>query len=623
MCGITGFINSSLGYEDLVKLTESLKHRGPDASGYFHEGNTGLGHRRLSIIELSEMGAQPYHFKNLVLVFNGEIYNYKQIQSELINLGYSFQSNSDTEVLIKAFHKWREEAADRFIGMFAFAVFDKETKDLFLFRDRIGVKPLYYSITNGLIFGSELKIFKTLPYNLTIDKDALYQYFKFGYITNENSIFSEVKKILPGHYLKYNNGHTEIRRYWQPEIKQLSFLPKEDVVVNDLKELLISSFKYRMVSDVPVGVFLSGGVDSSLVTAILQKEYGNINTFTIGFDHPSYNEAPYAKAVADHLGTNHYEQIMDGAKAKELLYNFYKIYDEPFSDSSGIPTALVSAIAKERNSKVVLSADGGDELFCGYTHYNKIKSYIERFYAPGSGRNKVLNFLITKLGNSQIMRNVPNYNLEHRVYAYQDLILSKDIISFYEQSISNQAEKEIEFLLGKMDNFTSRRYNYNGKGNQIEQMMFWDFLHYLPDDLMVKVDRATMYNSIEGREPFLDHRLVEFAHSLPFEYKNKNGQNKYILKKILSEYLPRQFFERSKKGFSIPIFKWFSNELNDLFAVYLTPSKIKNTGVLNVSEVLKEYKKFKFYKDRNKDYNIEKMWRILSFMMWSERWNKI
>ncbi|HXA00353.1 MAG TPA: asparagine synthase (glutamine-hydrolyzing), partial [Cytophagaceae bacterium] len=517
MCGITGFINSSLNYDNLVGLTDSLRRRGPDASGYFHEGNIGLGHRRLSIIELSELGAQPYHFQNLVLVFNGELYNYKEIKSELINLGYSFQSNSDTEVLIKAFHKWKETCVNRFVGMFAFAIYDKDSKELYLFRDRLGVKPLYYSLTNGLIFGSELKIFKSLPYQFTIDKEAVYQYFKFGYITNENTIFSEVRKIMPGHYLKYGNGKHEIRQYWKPEINN-SFPLDEDIVLNELEDLLTSSFKYRMVSDVPVGVFLSGGIDSSLVTAILQKEYGNINTFTIGFDHPSYNEAPYARKVAAELGTNHHEQILDGVKAKDLLYNFYEIYDEPFSDSSGIPTALISSIAKEHNIKVVLSADGGDELFCGYTHYKKIKENIDRFYAPGSGKNKVQSFLISKLGNSGILKKIPHFNLEHKIYAYQDLILSKEVINFYEQSISNQAEKEIELLIGKVNPFKSARYKFNGNGNEVEQMIFWDLLHYLPDDLLVKVDRATMYNSIEGREPFLDHRLVEYALSLPFSY---------------------------------------------------------------------------------------------------------
>jgi asparagine synthase (glutamine-hydrolysing) len=621
MCGILGYVDSNISRDSFKTALDSLAHRGPDSEGYFFDESAGLGHRRLSIIEISSAGDQPYHFENLVLIFNGEIYNYKEIRENLIKEGYLFTSNSDTEVLIKAFHKWRERAVEQFIGMFAFAIYDKSSKEIYLFRDRVGVKPLYYSLINGLIFGSELKAFKSLPLNLTIDQEAICQYFKFGYITNDNSIFSEIKKVLPGHYLKYKDARCEIVQYWKPEIK--SVIPSsEERAADELESLLTSAFKYRMVADVPVGVFLSGGIDSSLVTAILQKEYGNINTFTIGFDHPSYNEAPFARQIAEKLGTNHHENILNAKFAKDLLYNFYEIYDEPFSDSSGIPTALISSIAKENNVKVVLSADGGDELFCGYSHYHQIKQYINRFYDPDSGKNRIQDFLIEKLGDSGILKNIFNYNLEHKIFAYQDLILSKDVISFYEQSISNQAEKEMEILIGKNIPFKSLRYKKNGIGNEIQQMMCWDLLHYLPDDLLVKVDRATMYNSIEGREPFLDHRLVEFAFALPFEYKFKEGQSKYILKRILSRYIAPEFFERPKKGFSIPIFQWFSKELNTLFNEYLTSDKLRATGFLNVSEVLREFDKFRFYKEKNRAYNIEKMWRILSFMMWWEKWNK-
>ncbi|MFL5729908.1 MAG: asparagine synthase (glutamine-hydrolyzing) [Cytophagaceae bacterium] len=620
MCGIAGYINSTLTRNEFTKALNCLSHRGPDSDGYFFDEIVGLGHKRLSIIDLSPAGSQPYRFENLVLVFNGELYNYKEVRDILIQDGYTFTSGSDTEVLIKAFHKWREKAVDRFIGMFAFAVYDQQSGEMYLFRDRVGVKPLYYSLSNGLIFGSELKVFKKIQISLSIDRDAVYQYFRFGYITNDNSIFSEVKKLLPGHYLKYKNGESDIRQYWNPEIKRSPGL-NEGIVEEQLEELLTSCFRYRMVSDVPVGVFLSGGIDSSLVASILQKSYGNVNTFTIGFDQLAFNEAPYAKKVAEHLGTNHHEKILNGKSAKDLLYNFYDIYDEPFSDSSGIPTALVSSIAKANGVKVVLSADGGDELFCGYTHYQKIQKYIGRFYAPHSRKNKIQDYLINKLHASGIFRNFFPLNLEHKLLTYQDLILSKDIVGFYENYISNQAEKELETLTGK-GTFKSSRYEYHGQGNASEQMMYWDLLHYLPDDLLVKVDRATMYHSIEGREPFLDHRLIEYSLGLPFEYKFREGKNKYILKKILSRHIPEELFERPKKGFSIPIFQWFSNDLFVLFQEYLSREKLNATGIFNTGEVLREYEKFKFYKARKKEYNIEKMWRILSFMMWWEKWNK-
>lgn len=579
-----------------------------------------LGHRRLSILELSELGAQPYFYENLALVFNGELYNFKEIKKELQLLGYSFESNSDTEVLIKAFHKWREKAIEKFIGMFAFAIFDKSTEQLFLFRDRVGVKPLYYSTTKGLQFASELKFFKALPFDYTINRVAAYEYFKFGYATNTNTIYNEVQKLLPAHYLVYQQGKTIIHNYWSP-LHSRQHSAKEEKVKEELRSLLISSFEYRMVSDVPVGVFLSGGVDSSLVASVLKKNHTDLNTFTIGFDHENYNEAPYAAAVAKHIGSNHHEYILDENSAKELFLNFYNIYDEPFSDTSGIPTALISKIAKEHNVKVVLSADGGDELFCGYTHYQRIANYFEKYFYKNRPTAKIEKALIKTLLKTGLLEHLSIYNIRHKVTAYQDLLMAKDLVSFYEQNVSNQSEFELDAMLGKHEAFKSASFHLMDNKANVDQMAYWDFLHFLPDDLLHKVDRATMYNSIEGREPFLDHRLVEFAFSLPLHYKYRKGKNKYILKEILGEYVPKPLFERPKKGFSIPIFQWFSGELRIFLEEYLTKEKIETTGIFNTKEVLKEYERFKEYSKQGKDYNIEKMWRILSFMMWWDKWN--
>ena len=622
MCGIAGFIDTGFDYPTLERITNTLHHRGPDAFGFYYENEVGLGHRRLSIIELSELGAQPYKYEQLVLVFNGELYNYQEVKKDLEKEGYQFNSNSDTEVLIKAFHKWKEKAVDRFVGMFAFAVYDKVTEEMFLFRDKVGVKPLYYSIAKGLVFGSELKVFKALPSTYTLDHEAIHQYFRFGYITNANTVYKEIKKLLPGHYLKYQQQKVDVVQYWSIYAQQQVEVGETvEQVSENLETLLTSAFKYRMVADVPVGVFLSGGIDSSLVTAILQKEYGNINTFTIGFDNVKYNEAPHAKQVATALGTTHHEYILKGADAKELLYNFYDIYDEPFSDSSGIPTALVSGLAHKENIKVVLSADGGDELFCGYTHYERIRKTIPHYLSPGSVKNKMQSYLIRQLDQSGLLEQVYSYNLEHKLLAYESRLLSKDLTELYENSISNQSDEEIEKLIGHVSKFKSARHHAEKSKTTIDQMMHWDFLHYLPDDLLVKVDRATMYNSIEGREPFLDHRLVEFAHALPLEYKFREGKNKYILKKVLNNYLPSVLFERPKQGFSIPIFQWFTNELEELIEEYLSADKLKQTGLFNTEEVKKELDKFKFYKLRKEEYNIEKIYRILSFMMWWEKWN--
>jgi asparagine synthase (glutamine-hydrolysing) len=619
MCGIAGFVDYDLQYDDLVRMTNSIEKRGPDGAGYFFEKNVGLGHRRLSIIELSHLGNQPYIYEQYVLVFNGEIYNYVEIRNELIQLGYSFQSNSDTEVLIKAFHQWEEACVSKFIGMFAFCIYNKKTEETFLFRDRVGVKPLYYSVQRGLLFGSELKVFKTLGIKFELNEWAVWEYFKLGYITNENSIFKDVFKLLPGCYLRYYKHQFSIHQYWKPFIKNKEFESELDVK-KELHELLVSSFKFRMRSDVPVGVFLSGGIDSSLVSAILNQNDSQINTFTIGFNNHKYNEAPYAKEIAHHIGSSHQEFVMTERHAKDLLYNFYDIYDEPFSDSSGIPTAFISQLAKENNIKVVLSADGGDELFCGYSHYNR----IEKSYLNWNAKNKQLlafqNLISKSILNSGVLDHIYKANIKHKVSAFETLNSSFDFNEYYQNSISNQGNFELNEMLTFNKDFKSHRFAYLNQKSIVENMAYWDMLHYLPDDILVKVDRATMHVGIEGREPFLDHRLVEFALNLPIQYKLNKGKNKYILRQILSDYVPEKLFERPKKGFSIPLFQWLSGELGELFEIYITREKLNAVNIFDVEEVMEEYNKFKYYKLIGKEYNIEKMWRILSFMMWWEKW---
>ncbi|HSZ26369.1 MAG TPA: asparagine synthase C-terminal domain-containing protein, partial [Cytophagaceae bacterium] len=430
-------------------------------------------------------------------------------------------------------------------------------------------------------------------------------------------------KVLPGHYILYKGGEFHEKKYWNPfdKIENTDFkYNDEDRVMDDLEKLLTSSFQYRMVSDVPVGIFLSGGIDSSLVSSILQKSYGNINTFTIGFDNPRYNEAVYAKEVAKYIGSRHHEFILEAKKAKEYLYNFYDIYDEPFSDSSGIPTVLISEICRKEGVKVVLSADGGDELFCGYTHYEKIAKRKLKLDATSYTLKKIQQASIKYTQQSGILRKSILFNLEHKVLTYLDMLSAQDDISLYETSISNQSSEELKYLLVKESQFKSTRYEGNTKFF-LEKMMLWDLLHYLPDDLLVKVDRATMYNSIEGREPFLDHRIVEYSLNLPLHYKIRNGNNKYILKKILSRYIPSHLYDRPKKGFSIPIFQWFNEDLNHLFSEYITEEKLNKIEVLNTAEVMREMKKYNFYAARNQEYNIEKMWRTLSFIMWWDKWN--
>jgi len=372
MCGIVGFNNKDTKKLDL--MLKSIHHRGPDDSGRFEDNHFSLGHVRLSILDLSAHGHQPMVFEDLVMVYNGEVYNFKDIKRELEKNGYRFQSSSDSEVVLKAYHCWGIKAVDKFIGMFAIAIFDGKKQRVTLIRDRVGVKPLYYFFDGKeFIFASELKPIMEYQKDLKINKDALYEFFQFGYISSSLSIFENCYKLPAGHYIVFDmqNLTLDIQQYWSilPYFQKQKFTKSEDELVDELEALLIDSFKLRMVADVPIGVFLSGGIDSSVVAAILQKHHGNIHTFTIGFKEAKYNEATYAKEVAKHIGSNHTERFLDTKEAKKILAHFVDIYDEPFGDSSGIPTTLVSQVAQDAGIKVVLSADGGDEIFCGYERY--------------------------------------------------------------------------------------------------------------------------------------------------------------------------------------------------------------------------------------------------------------
>jgi len=617
MCGIIGSWGK-FTEEEVCVAAKSIAHRGPDAFASYAHNNVVLAHHRLSILDLTSNGAQPYQFEHLIVVFNGEIYNYQAIRETLISHGYEFTSNSDTEVVIKAFHKWGARAVDSFTGMFAFAIYDKREDCIFLFRDRMGVKPLYYSLENGLTFGSELRAVLPFLTSREIDQSAVYEYFRVGYISRSKTIYKQINKLLPGHYLHYKNRQASIKKYWSIEdAAQALELHSERKWKERVEQLMIDAFSLRMVSDVPVGVFLSGGIDSSLVSSILQKHYGNIHTFTISFNDERYNEAPYARKIAQYLGTNHTEFTLDVADAYDILNKFYDIYDEPFADSSGIPSTVVSKLAAKAGVKVVLSADGGDELFAGYNHYqtsfdlyNKIKG-LPSIAKSLAGQSANIAY------QSKIFKLFFNGNLEHKTATFKELINSKHLGQFYHAYIANQASSEMSSLL---------LHPVTETGNDllredISGLMFHDLQHYLPDDLLVKMDRATMFNSIEGREPFLDHRLVELSCKMPLDFKIRNGESKWILKEILADYIPREYFIRPKKGFSIPIFRWFSEHLDHLFDEYLSRDKIKATGIFNVDEVMHERKKYNWNRRHGKEANIEKMWRLLSFMMWWEKWH--
>jgi asparagine synthase (glutamine-hydrolysing) len=619
MCGIAGF-ERKITTTELARFEPVLKHRGPDHTGFFQDHRFSFIHWRLSVIDLSQQANQPYRYQHLVLVYNGEIYNYQKLAEELKKYGYVFDTTSDTEVVIKAYHCWGVEAFHRFIGMFAFAIYDCNTGELLLVRDRMGVKPLYYLTGTGFAFASELKMLKSLPVSLTLNPVALHQYFRFGFIPAPLSIYNEIKKLPPGHYLRFANGKTEIHAWYT-----LPFPPRQHSIKSaeecaaDLEQLLISAFTCRMVADVPVGVFLSGGIDSSLLTAILSKHItGTIQTFTIGFDQPRYDERHYARQVASLLNTHHTELQCSINDARSLFEEFYEVYDEPFADTSGIPATLVARLAKQNGIKVVLSADGGDELFGGYPHYTGVDKWHRYFHAmPASIR--YITATLLKWGVPYSLRKyLVTANLAHRIDKLEELLRAKNDIGFFEAAIGNQSQRAIYQLIGRHISAIPLLADFPAAFK--EKMMQWDMRFYLPDDLLAKIDRATMYTGVEAREPFLDHRLVEWAINLPLHFKITNNTSKYLLRKVLFKYLPPQIFERPKQGFSIPIFKWFAENLN-YFAERYVKSNV-HTGILNPEAVKLELRRFQHYSKRNKEYNVEKAWRIISFLMWNERWNR-
>lgn len=621
MCGFLGFESKTVSNGNLKDYAHVLQHRGPDGTGEFQDGYISLLHWRLSIIDLSDEASQPFFYEDLVLVFNGEVYNYRDVALELSQKGYHLTTQSDTEVLIKAFHCWGEHAVDHFVGMFAFAVYNRRTKEIFLFRDRVGVKPLYYTTENGFAFGSEMKVFKALGKQLSIDPASVSQYFRFGYFPGERTIFREVKKLLPGHFIRFSNGAVQLKSYWKIPLPGGQETIHEKELLEELETTLLSSFKFRMVSDVPVGIFLSGGIDSSLLATLLQRNSAQtLRTFTLGFDQADFDETTYARQVAQRLGTDHVDLKLSVSAARDLFQKFYEIYDEPFSDTSGIPTALVASLARQHGVKVVLSADGADELFGGYPHYQRVNSFYRRLHQVPPGLRRLATATTRTLISQSLRSRVISNNFEHRVAAWEERIPANDIIDLFESSCSNQTGREIELLTGHPSNEPTL-LKLDKSVNPQAAMMYWDASFFLPDDLLLKVDRATMFNSVEGREPFLDHRIIELAQRMPMSMKINGVTTKAALRKILYKYHPASLFDRPKQGFSIPIFAWFKNDLDKMFEQYLTGNSVEEAG-LNKSEVQRELTKYNQYKRHGHQYNIEKMWRLLSFMMWFNRWMK-
>lgn len=626
MCGLTGFWDFSSRYssDQLSDIANSMVakiiYRGPNDHNIWLDLKNGLaiGHCRLAVLDLTETGKQPMQSTSgrFVISYNGEVYNAPLIKKELINLGHAFKGTSDTEVIVQAIEEWGILAAtQKFIGMFAFAVWDQKLQQLHLVRDRLGVKPLYFGlVANNFFFGSELKSLLVHPlFEKKINQVALTKFIQFNYIPAPYSIFEQVFKLEPATILTINKQQ-QINKllYW--DLAKISssqkFINSQDQLLDNLHYLLKDSTHMRMLSDVPLGAFLSGGVDSSLVVALMQElSNSQVKTFTIGFNESSYNEANFAKKVAEHLGTNHRELILAPKQAIDLIYQLPHIYDEPFADSSQIPTLLVAKLAKEQVT-VVLSGDGGDELFAGYNRYylwNNIFSKIS--WLPRSIRQLITNSIYKiSLNNWQLLNKIIKINnLGDKLYKLANILPFDTAEDFYTKVISFWLDHN-PLLHPEINN----KYNNIRLPNFIENMQFLDQTSYLPDDILVKVDRATMAYSLEAREPLLDHRLVEFAWQLPMNYKIRGTQQKWILKEILAKYLPKQLIDRPKMGFGVPIDIWLRSELRDWAVTLLDPKKLEQQGLFNSNTV--NYKLQQHLAGtRNYQYDL---WGVLMFQSW-------
>lgn len=615
MCGIAGYLSTKrLEQTSLRQSLGCLAHRGPDADGlFFNDSQTlGLGHRRLSILDLSDAANQPMTSASgrYVIIFNGEVYNFREIARELNS---PMRTTSDTEVILEAYAQWGPSFVDRMNGMFSIAIWDKEAHTLFLCRDRIGIKPIYYYQDDSLFaFASELKALESMPEikgKLSINHDAVLSFLHLGYIPAPDSIYNEIRKFPQACTATLKSGK-EVRfdRYWDPEQKITpEIITDEQQAVAILHGKLKESVAKRLISDVPYGTFLSGGIDSSLITALASKlSPEKLNTFTIGFKESSFSETEYAKAVAKHLGTAHHEYILSEKDAVALIEDILPVYDEPFADSSAVPTMLVSKMASQK-VKMILTGDGGDELFMGYGMY----TWAERLNKPWLKASKSLLYPLLRFSPLNRYRRAATLLQFPAGEAMKDHIFSQ------EQYLFSNKELEEDLLQKSMGNF----YTYKGSGGNhrklspAEEQAFFDLTHYLPDDLLVKVDRASMKWGLECRVPLLDYEVVEFALNVATQLKMHPEGAKHLLKQVLYQYVPKSYFERPKRGFSIPLVKWLKNELKPLLLATLSKENLVRHGLVKpdyVATLIDRYFK-------GEDYLYNRIWTLLQLHLWLDK----
>jgi asparagine synthase (glutamine-hydrolysing) len=619
MCGITGYISldNTITQSDLKKATSLIQYRGPDAEGfYFSEDNkVGLGHRRLSILDLSVTANQPMFSADgrYCIIFNGEVYNFNELKERLKNKGITLKTTSDTEVILELFAEQGCACFEKMNGMFSLAIYDIIQNKLTLARDHIGIKPLfYYHTEKELIFGSELKVIKAIKNkSLSINKNSIPYFLHLGYIPEPLTIYNDVFKFSAGSYWQIDlQQHSSIQKnittYWDPVDKiTAASLMNEITAKKELKDLLINSVEKQLISDVPVGTFLSGGVDSSLITVIAASITSHkIKTFNIAIDDGKYNESEYARAVAKKIGTEHYEFNVKEKEVLELIDRLLPTYDEPYGDPSAFPTMIVSQQAK-KNVTVTLSGDGGDELFMGYGFYQWAKrisnSAIPLIRWPLYGMSKLMSQRLQRAGQ---MFAYPN---KHNIITH---IFSTEQYYFSEQELANLLPS-IPFNFYSLNDIPPTARNLTA----VENQALWDLTSYLKDDLLVKIDRASMQSSLETRVPLLDYRIIEFSLNLHQNLKiNKNGTMKYLLKEVLYDYLPQELFNRPKTGFRIPLDKWMRTDLRYLVDKYTSKEIIEKHSLVRY-EIVERLKK-EYYAGKNYLYN--RLWLIVILHWWSE-----
>jgi len=627
MCGIAGFVDFERRSDLRVaqEMARTLNHRGPDAQGVeFLEvtgTQVGLAHTRLAILDLSEAGRQPMHFGKYTIILNGEIYNFQEITRRLVDKGHSFVSKSDTEVVLHAFAEWGEACVEQFIGMFAFVIIDRETGQLHACRDRAGVKPLYFYWDGSVfLFASELKALHAHPaFRKEIDIESAYYFFQYSYIPGPGTIFQKTRKMEPGTWLHLDLKTRASREtvYW----KLGSFFeqPLLDISYEEAKaevsKLLVSACNYRMVADVPVGIFLSGGYDSSLVTALIQADSSSrLKTYTIGFPD-GIDETPHAEAVARHLGTDHHAHACTYRDAQDIIPDLPYYYDEPFADISAIPSILVSRLARKEVT-VALSADGGDELFAGYSQYKNITDRLAQVkrYERGGGLTRAL------VGAAGSLIPPSKFHLKHQVRSLSSTLALEGQhrvldLMYHGRTMAPWFSRQ---LFNQEYNYRPAAFSYtDGTFSQPEgAMLHLDYIMNLRDCLLVKVDRASMSTSLEGREPLMDHRLAELAARLPMHFKYDGRTFKKMLRDITHNYIPASVMDRPKVGFDLPIYSWLKKDLAGLIDEHLAPQQVAQTGILNPRFVSSLVSKF-----RN-DTLLYKpiIWRLLMFQMWYKRW---